>query len=133
MPKRTEDRRILVVEDEALVAMLLDDMLGALGYGVAGPVGTLDAALAAVEREPPDAALLDINLHGRTVYSVAEALAARAIPFAFVTGYDRSGVSAAWRDHPMLEKPFRQAALGRLLDELLDGRARAAKPRPRDG
>ena len=72
--------RVLVVEDESLIAMLVEDGLETLGYEVVGPVGTVDAALRIVEQTPFDLALLDINLGGKQSFPIAEALEARGIP-----------------------------------------------------
>ncbi|MDN5864250.1 MAG: response regulator [Gammaproteobacteria bacterium] len=118
--KNPEARRILVVEDETMIAMLLEDMLAALDCTVVGPFATVATALEALQREPPRAALLDINLGGHEVYPVAEALAGRNIPFAFVTGYDDAGVDAAWRERPLLEKPFRREDLEQVASVLFD-------------
>jgi two-component SAPR family response regulator len=119
----TENQRILVVEDEMLVAMLLQDMLVEIGHTVVGPCARVDETLEALEHETFAAALLDVNLGGVEVYPVAEVLKARDVPFAFVTGYDSRGVNRAWTDRPILEKPFRKDDLARLLDQLLHTRA----------
>lgn len=102
-----------------LVAMLIQDMLVAIGHTTVGPIARREAALKAAASEPLDAALLDVNLDGQEVFPVAEALSARGIPLAFVTGYGGRGLLAPWRGRPILEKPFRQADLGRILDQLL--------------
>jgi CheY-like chemotaxis protein len=103
---------ILVLEDETMVAMLLEDMLGDLGCRVVGPVATVDAALAKLQERAVDAALLDVNLsYGQSGYPVAEALAARNIPFAFVTGYGAGTLHPEFRSRPTLQKPFHTSAL----------------------
>src|SRR4051794_32616823 len=79
--------RVLVVEDEALVAFELEDIINEGGFDVVGPANALDSALAAAEREPIDAAVLDINLRGELSFPVAYALRDRRIPFFFLTGY----------------------------------------------
>src|ERR1700757_478560 len=79
--------RILVVEDEMLVSMLLVDALGDHGYQVVGPASRVDTAVVLAATESFDAALLDLNIGGKPVYPVAEILAGRGIPFAFVSGY----------------------------------------------
>ena len=84
--------RVLVVEDEIMVALLLEDMIADLGHRVVGPVGRLGKALDVANREAIDVAILDVNVDGKEVYPVAEALAARHIPFAFVTGYGPQGL-----------------------------------------
>lgn len=95
------DQRVLVVEDEALVAMELARVLTQAGAVVVGPAGSIEEALDLVARRPIDRAVLDINLGGRMVTPVARALTARAIPFVYLTGYQEPGVS----DGPVLRKP----------------------------
>ena len=107
--------RILLVEDEMVIALLLEDLLVVLGYEVVGPVGRLREALAMAESEAPDAALLDVNLNGEKVYPVANSLAARNIPFVFLTGYGAAGIPAPYRDRPTLQKPFRRQDLSAVL------------------
>ena len=88
-----EGIRVLVVEDEFLVATLIEDMLMAAGCIVAGPIPRLSEALDAVDRGTFDAAVLDVNLAGDRIYPVADALSRRNVPFVFVTGYS-AGVPA---------------------------------------
>ena len=120
--------RLLLVEDETLVAMMVEDMLADLGCVVVDVAGTLSRGLALVADQglDLDGAILDVNLGGEKVYPVAEALAARCVPFIFATGYGNSGLPAAWRDRPTLQKPFTQeqvsAVLGRALHESGAGR-----------
>ncbi len=100
--------RVLVVEDETLVAMLLEDMLGDLGCEV---VATASRIAHAVElaRDPAqtfDAAILDVNVAGESITPVAQALSERPTPFVFATGYGESGVPEAFRGRPVLQKPF---------------------------
>ncbi len=98
--------RVLLVEDETLVAMLLEDALAELGCEVVGPVARLDAAAEAIERDVIDCALIDINLQGRPAYPLAERLAARGVPFGFVTGYEPEDVEERFRGRrPVLRKP----------------------------
>lgn len=100
--------RILVVEDEAAISLLLEDMLLDFGCEVIGPAARLSAALDAVEQEKVDLAILDVNVAGEPIYPVAEALAQRSIPFVFSTGYGSAGIRDAFRDRPVLQKPFAQ-------------------------
>ena len=100
--------RILVVEDEAAISLLLEDMLLDFGCEVIGPAARLSAALDAVAREKVDLAILDVNVAGEPIYPVAEALAQRSIPFVFSTGYGSAGIRDAFRDRPVLQKPFAQ-------------------------
>ena len=100
--------RVLIVEDEALVAMLLEDMLGDLGCQVVETCSRVPPALARVQDvdAPLDVAILDMNVAGEASGPVAEALAARGVPFVFATGYGSGGLPDAWRDRPTLQKPF---------------------------
>lgn len=107
--------RVLLVEDQMIVAMQIEDMLRAAGCAVVGPVGTLQAAIARAHAEPVDAAVLDVNLDGDKVYPAAEELQARGIPFIFATGYGESTLPEKWRDQPRLSKPFGREAFERLL------------------
>jgi len=105
-------RRILVVEDEALVAMLLETMLEDMGFSPVGPVGDIDAALDVLSNDTQlDGALLDVNVAGREVFPVASALKAKGIPFIFSTGYGEGGLPEAWRGHPTIQKPFTEDAV----------------------
>jgi CheY-like chemotaxis protein len=112
-------RRILVIEDEMLIGMLLEDMLVDLGYGVAGVVPKLNDALAAVQRESFDLAILDVHLHGENVFPVADVLMARGVPFVFATGYGERGLPEVYRGRPVLQKPFAKDDLARVLKTLL--------------
>lgn len=98
--------RILLVEDEMLVAMLLEDMLGEAGHTIVGPLAKIPQAVEAANTEALDLAILDVNVGGEEVYPVAEALAAREIPFAFATGYGAQGLREDWQGRPTLQKPF---------------------------
>jgi CheY-like chemotaxis protein len=100
--------RVLVVEDEAAISLLLEDMLLDFGCEVVGPAARLAAALDTVERERLDLAILDVNVAGEPIYPVAEALLARSVPFVFSTGYGSAGIKDAFRDRPVLQKPFAQ-------------------------
>ena len=115
--------RVLVVEDEALVAMLVEDMLTDLGCTVVGPLADLDEALAVVGDADIDCAVLDVNLAGKPIFPVADALKARGVPFAFASGYGEAGVREDHRNAPVLQKPFREADLARALDVLAAARA----------
>ena len=104
--------RVLIVEDESLVAMLLETILEDMGCTPVGPASTIDEGLAlATGAEPLDAALLDVNVAGRQVFPIAEALKARGVPFVFSTGYGESGLSDEWRGHPTVQKPFTESAI----------------------
>lgn len=103
--KTGTQRRILLVEDEALVAMMMNDLLEELDFAVTGPKQNLQEALAAARDEHFDAAILDVNVAGQTIYPVATALMARGVPFAFVTGYDATGIDPRFAGVPVLQKP----------------------------
>jgi PAS domain S-box-containing protein len=127
-------RRILVVEDEALVAILVHDVLDALGFTVVGPVATMAQALALAKADPIDAAILDVNLGGEPIYPVADALTARGIPFVFVTGYNTDAIDRRYGHVAALEKPIEPDILRSLFVERRDepglpaGIAAAARP-----
>ncbi|HEX5464137.1 MAG TPA: response regulator [Burkholderiales bacterium] len=118
--------RVLLVEDESVVAMLLEDILGELGCEVVGPVAQIDKAVEMAQHEKIDAAILDVNLNGRKVYPVADALAARSIPFIFATGYGRDSLRAPYDDRPMLQKPFQQRDINAAFAEVRAMRDAAA-------
>jgi CheY-like chemotaxis protein len=107
-----EGRRVLIVEDEALVAMLLETILEDMGCTPVGPVGTVAEGLDMVAGAGPfDSALLDVNLAGHQVFPVAQALRDRGIPFVFSTGYGEGGLPDEWRGLPTVQKPFSETAI----------------------
>jgi CheY-like chemotaxis protein len=99
-------RRILVVEDEFLIALDIAGVLEQAGHAVIGPVSRVNEALQAIDSEPVHGALLDAHLAGEPVGRIADALKARHIPFAFVSGYGREQLPQAHRDMPLVRKPF---------------------------
>jgi len=99
-------KRVLVIEDEMLVLMTIEDMLGDLGCTSIGAAADIETALASLAENTFDLATLDLNLNGERSYAIAEALNVRHIPFAFATGYGEHGVDKAYGDHPVLTKPF---------------------------
>ena len=112
MTKALQGRRVLVIEDESLVAMLLETILDDMGCTVVGPESNIDDGLRAATTEGAlDAALLDVNVAGREVFPVAEALKARGVPFVFSTGYGEAGLPDHWRGHPTIQKPFTEIAI----------------------
>ncbi len=120
--------RLLVVEDEALVAMLIEDALLDLGCLVVGPAGTVRTALALAEAADSllDGALLDVNLGGDKVYPVAAALTRRGVPFVFISGYGSAGLEEPYTGAPVINKPFRADELARgIATGILGRRAKA--------
>jgi CheY-like chemotaxis protein len=113
--------RILIVEDEMLVAMNIEDMLLDLGHEVAGLAGRLEPALALAQEGVFDIAMLDVNLAGDLSFPVADILEARGIPYLFATGYGRKGVRDEYGAVPVLQKPFR----ARDLEDAINGLASA--------
>jgi CheY-like chemotaxis protein len=112
--------RILIVEDETMIAMLVEDMLAELGHQTVATAARLDDAARIANEAAFDAALLDVNLGGKTVDPIADILARRGIPFAFTTGTDQSGIPHAYRDRVTLQKPY-------LMEQLKDALARMMK------
>ena len=105
-------RRILIVEDESLVAMLLETILEDMGCETVGPVSNIDEALTLLDGGLiVDGALLDVNVAGREVFPVAAALKARGVPFVFSTGYGQGGLPDEWRNQATIQKPFTEAAV----------------------
>ncbi|MGO9004217.1 MAG: response regulator [Beijerinckiaceae bacterium] len=99
--------RILVVEDEPMIALMLDDMLQELGFSVVASTPHVAAALDVIARETIDVALLDVNLGTEQIDPVADLLAQRSCPFVFTTGYGRDGAPTAHAGHVVLQKPYR--------------------------
>jgi len=121
-------RRVLVVEDEVLVAWLLEDMLADLGCAVVGPAASVKQALAMIDAEAIDVAVLDVNLNGQLSYPIADALAARGVPFVFSTGYDKDRMLDGYKTFPVLQKPFHQSELSDILAKLLTPKEPSAEP-----
>ena len=116
----TPAKRILVVEDELMIRMLLEDMLGELGYTVAAEAARIEEALEAAKNADFDIAILDVNLNGQPISPVADALVARGMPFVFATGYGERGLPEPYRDRPTLKKPFQMDGLKQMLQTALD-------------
>ena len=117
LPPTAGRRRVLVVEDEVIVAMLIEDMLGDLGYDVVALSTHLDEALTFARTMPIDVAVLDVNLNGEMSFPVADVLRARGIPFVFATGYGPRVLGAPYVGTPTLQKPFQIGELQRMLEE----------------
>lgn len=112
-------RRVLVVEDEPMIRLLLDDMLSELGYSMAAEAGRLDEALTVAKQAEFDIAILDVNLNGQPVTPVVDVLVERGVPFVFVSGYARRGIPEAHSKTPLLQKPFQAESLARALASLV--------------
>jgi CheY-like chemotaxis protein len=109
--------RVLVAEDELLVAMLIEDLLEDNGCHVIGPFGSLGDALAAADAATVDVAVLDVNLRGDKIYPVAERLASRGIPFFLLTGYGQDAIPAGHPDWQACAKPFKTEELIAMIAE----------------
>ena len=124
MTQALEGRTILVVEDESLVAMLLETILEDMGCATLGPVSTVDEALSVIaDGSAFDGALLDVNVAGKEVFPVAAALKERGVPFVFSTGYGEGGLPEEWRGHPTIQKPFTEDAVQQALMRVLGASA----------
>jgi PAS domain S-box-containing protein len=115
LEKALVGNRVLLVEDEALVGMMMSNMLTDLGFSVIGPFARVADAMAAVEHEDFHAAVLDVNLGGNLIYPVAELIAARAVPLIFLTGYGAEGIDGRFANFPVLQKPVEKHILERVL------------------
>ena len=116
--------RILVVEDEPLIAMMLADMLEDLGFAIAASFTRLAPTLEYLARNDIDIALLDVNLGDERIDPIADLLAARTCPFIFTTGYGQTGVPLRYANRPVLQKPFQIRDLETTLRQQLDAPGR---------
>jgi DNA-binding response OmpR family regulator len=98
--------RILIVEDEMTIALLMEDMVTDLGHEIAGLAMRLPQAMTMAENEDIDFAILDVNLDGRMSFPVADVLQRRGVPFVFATGYGSAGLEAPYKDRTVIQKPF---------------------------
>jgi DNA-binding response OmpR family regulator len=115
IPPQGPARRILLVEDEYFLADELSQAMNASGLTVVGPAPTVAAAKKLLDAEHVDAAVLDINLRGEMIFSLAAALRERGVPFLFATGYDSGVIPDEYADVPHVQKPFDTDALAREL------------------
>ncbi len=106
--------RVMIVEDEALVAMVVTESLTTLGCTVVGPFSRCSDAIAAIEADEVDAAILDVNLDGEMVYPLADMLAQRGVPFIFVTGYGAESIDRRFKHIPVIQKPVERHVLQRI-------------------
>jgi CheY-like chemotaxis protein len=114
--KSAMGRRVLVVEDELMIRMLLDGMLTDLGHTIAAEAGGIEEAIALAKAAEFDLAILDVNLNGQPITPVVEILIQRGLPFVFATGYGARGVPEAYRANPTLQKPFQSETLAQAID-----------------
>lgn len=129
MTAATKKLRILVIEDESVIAMLIEDMLIDLGYEVGAVASRMRDALDIARTGTFDLALVDVNLDGQPSYPIAEILSERGIPFLFATGYGAKGLDSRFAGAPVLAKPFVMSDLERLLLQVLNpGTVAANKP-----
>jgi CheY-like chemotaxis protein len=112
-------QRVLVVEDEMLVLMNIEDLLEDLGCRSVSAAANVPEALALIDTQSFDAAILDVNLAGSKSYPVADALAAHGVPFLFSTGYSGQSIEHGYEDRPVLGKPYRSADLAEAFTRLL--------------
>ena len=113
--KPLQGRHVLVVEDEMLILMETEDMLADLGCASVVAASTVAGALALIEVDTFDAALLDLNLDGDRSYAIADALDEKGVPFAYATGYGKQGLRKVDGSRPMLMKPYSTADLAETL------------------
>jgi CheY-like chemotaxis protein len=116
-------KRVLVVEDELMIRMLLEGMLTDLGHTVAAEAGAIEEAMTLAKQGEFDIALLDVNLNGKPITPVVEILIARGVPFVFASGYGQRGVPEPYRSSPTLQKPFQVEALAQAIDAALKAAA----------
>jgi CheY-like chemotaxis protein len=112
-------KRVLVVEDELMIRMLLEGMLTDLGHTVAAEAGSIEEALKLADEGEFDVAVLDVNLNNEPITPVVEVLIRRGVPFIFASGYGQRGVPEPYRQNPTLQKPFQVEALAQTIDAAL--------------
>ena len=112
--------RVLIVDDEPLIAMLVQDWLADMQCETVGPAGSAPAALALIAGAALDGAILDVSLDGHDSFAVADALRARGVPFAFATGHGRDRIDARFRDAPTLSKPYDFDSVRKVVETLLE-------------
>lgn len=119
-------RRLLLVEDEVIVGILMREMLEDMGFSVGEPCRTLADALAAAREEAFDGAVLDMNLNGAAVYPLADLLTSQNVPFVFVTGYSADAVDGRFAKVPIVQKPVTSEALAEVIHSCVRMAGRAA-------
>ena len=122
MTKRElSNRKVLGVEDEMMIAMLIEDMLDEFGCKLVGPATSVPRALELIGKELIEVAVLDLNLDGQDTYAIADALHQKNVPFIFATGYGSAGLREEYGNRPVLQKPFQQKDLEIALARALGG------------
>jgi CheY-like chemotaxis protein len=119
--RELSNRKVLVVEDEMMIAMLIEDMLDEFGCRLVGPATSVPRALELIAKEQVEVAVLDLNLDGKDTYAIADALCQKGVPFIFATGYGLTGVRGEYENRPVLQKPFQARELETALVEALAG------------
>jgi CheY-like chemotaxis protein len=119
----TKGLRVFVVEDEAMIRILIADMLGELGHTLAAEASHIDEALRLTQSTEFDLAILDVNLRGKMITPVAELITARGRPIIFATGYGSEGLPEEFRDFPVLPKPYQLEALAAMIGKVVYPRA----------
>ena len=112
---------ILLVEDEVMIRMMVADMLEELGYTIVAEAGDIDEGIRLVQSTDFDIAILDVNVNGKVITPVAEAVQMRGLPLVFATGYGAQGLPEKFRDRPTLQKPFQIETLARTIEAVLKG------------
>lgn len=112
-------KRILVAEDETLISMLFEDILSDLDCEIVGPALNIRQATDLARSADIDAAVLDVNLAGDSIFPVAEILAERGVPLVFSSGYGTSGLPDRWQNQPTLPKPFSLGDVAEVLNKLV--------------
>ena len=112
---------VLLVEDEVMIRMMVADMLEELGYTIAAEAGDIDEGVRLVQATDFDIAILDVNVNGKVITPVAEAVQMSGKPFVFATGYGAQGLPEKFRDRPTLQKPFQIETLARTIVTVLKG------------
>jgi DNA-binding NtrC family response regulator len=110
---------VFLVEDEAMIRMMVADMLEDLGYRVAAEAGDINEATRLAQSSDFDIAILDVNVNGKMISPVAQVIKSRNIPFVFATGYGAQGVPEEFRERPTLQKPFQMDTLKGVLENTL--------------
>ena len=116
----TNKPRVFLVEDESLVAMLIEDMLDEIGYSLAGHASSVTEGVNLAQRVDAEVCILDVNIAGVSVFPIAEVLAARGIPFLFSTGYGAAGIPPRWAGYTVISKPFDISTMAQALQALVE-------------